>query len=122
MIAFHDIKAEARETAAYVTHPARAEARPPAVVIRGEQPPDDTEETSHIEPWMEVSFKALTHASETGEPFALISCFMNGAPAALIAATQRLGDRTHVLPLFMAVQPWMKFSPHLDEAVPEEDA
>ena len=61
---------------------------------------------------MAIAFENLTHASETGEPFALLSCFMNGKPAVLIAATRNEGRSTHVLPLFMAVQPGMHFSEH----------
>ena len=44
---------------------------------------------------------------------------MNGEPAALIAATRREVDYVHVLPLFMAVQSWMKVTHHeQQEALP----
>jgi hypothetical protein len=113
MRAIQSTRAEMRETAIRLTHPAHAKPSAPARVSR--IAPDIEEETdTHIEPWMELAFKGLTHASETGEPFALVSCFMNGEPAALIAATHTVGSRTHILPLFMAVQPGMHFSPHGD--------
>jgi hypothetical protein len=108
MKAFHSIRSEMRATCSSLTDPARGQPAPPMTRGGTEDETDDID--THIEPWMEVAFKGLTHASETDEPYALISCFMNGKPAALIAATHPEGTRTHVLPLFLAVQPWMKFS------------
>lgn len=113
MRAFQSARAEMRETAIRLTHPAHATASAPARVGRI-APAIDEENDTHIEPWMELAFRGLTHASETGEPFALVSCFMNGEPAALIAATHTVGSRTHILPLFMAVQPGMHFTSHGD--------
>ncbi|WP_234686100.1 hypothetical protein [Bradyrhizobium monzae] len=105
-----------------LTEPFEGPPRAPARVGRGREPWErEPGADTNIEPWMELAFGGLTHASETGEPFALISCFMNGQPAAIIAATNTQGGRTHILPLFMAVQPWMKFTPHPDEALPEDD-
>jgi hypothetical protein len=121
MIAFRDIKAEARENALRLTSPAFTEAGSPARMARGKATDPGDGEDSHIEPWMEAAFAGLTHASETGEPFALLSCFMNGQPAALVAATHRQGSRTHVLPLFLAVQPWMKFSEHPEDQAADAD-
>ena len=44
---------------------------------------------------MEAAFEGLTHASETGEPSALVPCFMNGEPAAVIAIVQPVGSKVH---------------------------
>ncbi|MCP1839114.1 hypothetical protein ACVIHI_007972 [Bradyrhizobium sp. USDA 4524] len=109
-----------RERYRELTEPHRGPPGMPAQIARGHDgaAPD---EVSHIDPWMEVSFNALTRASETGEPFALISCFMNGQPAAVIAATHRQGSRTQVMPLFMAVQPWMNFGSEPVDTIPEKD-
>jgi hypothetical protein len=122
MIAARNIKADMRHACIGVTSPVPQAAERPAVVSRRRGSGYEGEQTdTHIEPWMEAAFYGLTHASETGEPFALISCFMNGEPAALIAATHREGNRTHVLPLFMAVQPGMQFTAHDDESGDEEE-
>jgi hypothetical protein len=109
MKAFQSVRAEMREACSGITHPATRTASAPARVVR---PGPDPEAVTHIEPWMEAAFGGLTHASETGEPFMLVSCFMNGNPAVIIAATHQRGTHTHVLPLFMAVQPGMQFTPH----------
>jgi hypothetical protein len=111
MRAFQNVRSQMRENAIHLTSPNAVPARPPAQVSH--EP--DMDEDTHIEPWMELAFKGLTHASETGEPYALVSCYMNGQPAALIAATHQRGDGTYVLPLFMAVQPGMKFTSHLGD-------
>jgi hypothetical protein len=111
MQAFHNIRTEMRETCIDVSSPLRSAAGRPARVSHPRATGhDSTAQDTHIEPWMEIAFHGLTHASETGEPFGLVPCFMNGEPAALIAAMHREGGRTHVLPLFMAVQPWMSFT------------
>jgi hypothetical protein len=116
MKAFHNIKTEMRETCLALTHPSAGEPQPCARIGRGGGGRiEDDEADTHIEPWIELAFRGLTHASETGEPFALVSCFMNGEPAALIAATHQDSRSTHVLPLFIAVQSWMKFSGHAEE-------
>jgi hypothetical protein len=122
MRAFQSTRAEMRETAIRLTHPAHGKASAPARVNRMMASDIEEEADSHIEPWMELAFKGLTHASETGEPFALVSCFMNGQPAALIAATHQRGDGTYILPLFMAVQPGMKFTPHLGDPEADDEA
>jgi hypothetical protein len=123
MIAFQDIRSEMRKNAIHLTSPdAAAAARGPAQVTRSQESDMDEDVDTHIEPWMEVAFKGLTHASETGEPYALVSCYMNGRPAALIAATHQRGDGTYILPLFMAVQPGMQFTPHAGEEAEDEAA
>jgi hypothetical protein len=35
---------------------------------------------------------------------------MNGKPAAVIALVRPVGLKLHVMPLFVACQPWMEFS------------
>jgi hypothetical protein len=77
---------------------------------------EQDEPRTHIEPWMAEAFGALVRSAVTDAPFALMSCYMNGAPAAVIAYVQENGTHSHVLPLFMAVQPGMKFTPHEDDA------
>jgi hypothetical protein len=114
MEAYRSVRDEMRATCRTITQPNAARIEPTARITRGGSPEGDKSET-HIEPWMEVAFEALTHASETGEPFALISCLNNGKPAALIAATRREGRRTHVLPLFVAVDDTMRFSAQPDD-------
>jgi hypothetical protein len=112
MKAFQSIRAEMREAIIATTHPGNpvTAARP---MQRQQETPD--EEDGYIEPWMEIAFRALTHASQTGEPFALVSCFMNGQPAVVIAATRDEGERTHILPLFVACQPGMLIRPHPED-------
>jgi hypothetical protein len=114
MEAYRSVRDEMRANSCLVTQPATAHNAPPMRITRGPEPSDEPE--THIEPWMEVAFEALTHASETGQPFALISCLNNGKPAALIAATRREGRRMHVMPLFVAVDDTMRFSPQPDDA------
>jgi hypothetical protein len=115
MEAYRSVRDEMRATCRLITQHAAAGVQPPARIMRGGSPEDDDGET-YIEPWMAVAFEAITHANETGEPFALISCLNNGKPAALIAATHRQGHRTHVLPLFVAVDGSMRFSAQPDDA------
>jgi hypothetical protein len=82
---------------------------------------DSEERHPHIDPWMEIAFEGLIHASETGDPFALVPCFMNGKPAVIIAAMRSFGRKVHVTPLFLACQPWMNFSEAPGEGGEEED-
>lgn len=114
MIAFRDIKLEMRDACRAVTHPATM-AGTPARVARGDFG-DEAPET-HIEPWMAAAFAELVRAYDTNAPFALVSCFMNGKPATLIAYLSEDGNRRHVTPLFVAVQSGMVFTPHTDEVV-----
>jgi hypothetical protein len=120
MKAFQSVRAEMRESCIELTHPGAEEAEPSRHIARvGRE--EMEEEDSHIDPWMEAAFYGLTHANETGESFALISCFMNGKPAAVIALTQNDGRRTHVMPLFLACQPWMNFASHAQHEAGKED-
>ncbi len=109
MKAFQSVRAEMRENAISITHPYAGAARKP--MHREPEEPHDEEDDEGIEPWMEIAFENLTHASETGAPFALVPCTMNGDPAVIIALARPEGPRRmHVMPLFVACQPWMKFS------------
>lgn len=112
MKAFHNVRSEMRETCIEVSQPPTQEPARLARVMRlrrGHIERDEGESGTHIDPWMEAAFHGLTHASETGEPFALVSCFMNGKPAAVIALARPVGSKIHVMPLFLACQPWMDF-------------
>jgi hypothetical protein len=95
MQAFRSIRDEMRQAIIGVTHPNPGPGAAP-MVRGGSEPEEDDDCDTHIEPWMELAFEGLTHASETGEPFALVSCYMNSQPAALIAATHQPGDSTIV--------------------------
>jgi hypothetical protein len=112
MKAFQNIRSEMRDSAAFVTNPVQGGASQPARISHADTPQGPG---TNIEPWMEHAFRALTHASQTGEPFALVSCFMNGQPAAVIAATRDDGERTHILPLFVACQAGMVIRPHPED-------
>lgn len=117
MKAFASVRAEMRHAASTVTHPSHGEPDTPIRIACAGQGDADDDGPSYIEPWMAAAFRAVTHASETDEPFALLSCFMNGKPAVIIAGMHQQGGSTHVLPLFMAVQQGMRFSEH----APEDD-
>jgi hypothetical protein len=106
MKAFHSVRTEMRENAMALTDPGQ----PPAEVARLARGSPEGEEDSPIEWWMEGAFKGLTHASETGAPYALVPCYMNGEPAVVIALARPEGKRIHMMPLFLACQPWMNFS------------
>jgi hypothetical protein len=118
MKAFHSVKAEMRQACIELVSPSSA-AGQPARITRGRLRDPDEDSDSPIEPWMEAAFHGLTHASEEDAPFALVPCFMNGEPAVIIALAKSEGRRTHVMPLFLACQPWMKFSGQPER---EEDA
>lgn len=55
-------------------------------------------------------FDAL--ASGRFNNFALVSCFVNGEPAAAIAAVNRNGDDYTITPLFISVTPGMVLTDH----------
>jgi hypothetical protein len=125
MNALHSIAAEMQRTARAVTEPNTRASGKPIVQARGVRAStaalaqDDDEPVTHIQPWMAEAFAGLVRAADTDAPFALLSCFMNGRPAAVIAYVHDEGRRKHVLPLFMAVQSGMHFTPHED--APEEE-
>lgn len=112
MQAFRSLKAEMRDNAIEVTSLVMGREEAPARIRRGpafDTYRDSPERHPYIDPWMEDAFHHLAHASEDGAPFALVPCSMNGKPAAVIAAVQQRGSSLHVMPLFLACQPWMKF-------------
>jgi hypothetical protein len=119
MNAFHTIRAEMHEAAASVTHPHGQDGAAPMIKAptrsRSQNAPGDDQPDTHIEPWMAQAFAGLVRAVETDEPFVLLSCFMNGRPAAVIAYIRDEGRRKYVMPLFMAVQPGMHFTPHEED-------
>lgn len=119
MRAFQNVRTEMRETCTEVSQPQMQDA-PPARIGRRQHRESGDAPDGAIEPWMEAAFEGLTHASETGDPFALVPCFMNGKPAAVIALARPLGRKVHVMPLFLACQPWMKFSSAPGESGEEE--
>jgi hypothetical protein len=121
MNAFHLIADEMPKAAKAITAPATRPGRP-MIRARGVSPTAANPlgeaphgPATHIEPWMAAAFADLVHAAETDAPYALLSCFMNGKPAVVIAYLREDGDRSHVLPLFVAVQAGMAFQPHDDE-------
>lgn len=57
-----------------------------------------------------TAFEALT--SGKYKNFALFSCFVDGQPAAAIAAVNRDGDDFTVTPLFVSVTPEMVLTDH----------
>jgi hypothetical protein len=56
------------------------------------------------------AFEAI--ASGAYANFALVSCFLNGEPAAAIAAVDRDGDQYAITPLFVSVTPGMVLTDH----------
>jgi hypothetical protein len=108
MRAFQSVRSEMRDTCIEIGHPAAHERDDPRVARVHRKHAAD--QPRPFDAWMEVAFEGLTHASETGEPYALVPCMMNGEPAAVIAIVQEVGSKVHVLPLFLACQPWMNFS------------
>ena len=112
MKAFQSVRAEMREACLGITSPTQCAADAPARLSR---PAEDEDAETHIEPWMQFAFLSLIHASETRERFVLVSCFMNEEPAVIIAAGREDGSRMQITPLFMAVQPWMSFTPHTED-------
>jgi hypothetical protein len=124
MKAFRAIKDDMRHACRAVTQPVPGGTHAPMQTQRPRRyaalecgEPDG----SAIEPWMEAAFHGLTHASETGDPFALVSCTMNGEPATIIALARQQGRQTHIMPLFLACQPWMKFGAPAGEESDDED-
>jgi hypothetical protein len=121
MKAFRDVRTEMRESCLDLARPATRKDHPARIARNKPHDREDSDEPHpHIDPWMEAAFESLIHASETGDPFALVPCFMNGKPAAIIAAVRTFGCKVHVTPLFLACQPWMQFSEAPDEGGEED--
>jgi hypothetical protein len=110
MRAFHDIRTQMRETCADLTSISQKAACGPVRRTKDEHLPELGSAETHIQPWMAAAFGSLVHSGQSEEPFVLLSCLMNGEPAALIAYARDNGRRTFFTPLFLAVQPWMKFA------------
>jgi hypothetical protein len=109
MQAFRNVRAEMRDTCLSLTRPGGGESRATVARVARSATDEGPSSEDHIEPWMEAAFEGLIHAAQTGDPFALVPCFMNGKPAAVIALARQAGRQTHVMPLFLACQPWMSF-------------
>ena len=113
MKAFQSVRSEMRDTCVEIGHPAAHE-RDEGRIARVHRKRED-DHPRPIDPWMEIAFEGLTHASETGEPYVLVPCVMNGEPAVVIAIVQEVGSKVHVMPLFLACQPWMTFASRATE-------
>ena len=57
-----------------------------------------------------AAFDALTSGDYAN--FALVSCFVNGEPAAAIAAVNRDGDNVVITPLFVSITPSIMLTDH----------
>ena len=66
--------------------------------------------TTNITPAHRQAFEALTGGEY--DHFALLSCFVNGDPAAAIVAVTRDGDEFHLMPLFVSVTDAMRLADH----------
>ena len=74
--------------------------------------------TSNITPDHCAAFEALTSGYYAN--FALFSCFVNGEPAAAIAAVNRDGDGYAITPLFVSITPSITLTEH--DGKPASDA
>ncbi len=63
-------------------------------------------------------FNALTSGKYRN--FALFSCFVNGEPAAAIAAVNQDGEGFRIEPLFVSITPSMVLTDH-DGIIPQQD-
>lgn len=69
------------------------------------------DQTTNITPQHRASFEVLTSGENAN--FALFSCFVNGAPAAAIAAVTRDDDGDYVItPLFVSITDDMTLTDH----------
>jgi len=66
--------------------------------------------TTNITADHRAAFEALTSGNYAN--FALFSCFVNGEPAAAIAAINRDDDGYIVMPLFVSVTPSITLTDH----------
>jgi len=64
-----------------------------------------------------AAFEALTSGDYAN--FALFSCFVNGEPAAAIAAVNRDGDGYTITPLFVSVTPSLTLTDHDGQSASE---
>jgi len=74
--------------------------------------------TTNITADHRAAFEALT--SDDYRNFALISCFVNGEPAAVIVAVDEDGDNYAITPLFVSVTPSLTLTDHDGKPASEE--
>jgi hypothetical protein len=72
---------------------------------------------TNIKPSHRDTFEALT--SGRYDNFALLSCFVNGEPAAAIVAVTHEGEDFILTPLFVSVTPGMALTDH-DGVAPQD--
>lgn len=113
MISLHAILRHMQDSCERISRPRSDRSGRPAVVVRGILVSVQAEgQAQPFEPWVVEAFRGLKHASETGEPFALINCLKDGKPCSMIASTEDGGDRMRFKPLFIAVTDDMQFQPY----------
>jgi len=66
--------------------------------------------TTNISAGQLAAFEALVSGHYSN--FALVSCFVNGEPAAAICAVHRDGDGYAIAPLFVSVTPSLELTDH----------
>jgi hypothetical protein len=74
--------------------------------------------TTNITADHRAAFEALTSGDYRN--FALISCFVNGEPAAVIVAVDEDGDNYAITPLFVSVTPSLTLTDHDGKPASEE--
>ncbi|OMI09507.1 hypothetical protein BSN85_16400 [Bradyrhizobium brasilense] len=113
MISLHDILRHMQDTCDRISRPRTGGNNQPMIVMRGVLIPVEADgPPKPFEPWVVEAFRGLKHASETGEPFALINCLKDGKPCSVIVTTEDGGDRMAFTPLFIAVTDDMQFQPY----------
>lgn len=66
------------------------------------------EKKTNISEWHKETLQAIREASN----IVLVSCFVNGEPAAAIATVNEDGDMVVVTPFFVSITPSMKIVDH----------
>jgi hypothetical protein len=113
MISLHDIQRQMQDTCARLSCFQAHGRKRPAFIARGILVSVRADGSAQpFEPWVVEAFRGLQHASETGEPFALINCLKDGRPCSVIVSTEDGGDRMRFKPLFVAVTDDMQFQPY----------
>lgn len=111
MEAYRTIRSELRDNAASATNPYAALGKAPMQRQPGPVDEDPLLKAydENVQSWMEEAFMELVRASQTGEPFTLLPCTVNGEPTAAIVHLSHRDDRNrfHVTPLFVAMTPGM---------------
>ena len=76
-----------------------------------DHPPEGTDPETNITHAHAMAFAALT--SGDYKNFVLMSCFVNGEPAAAIVVVRETGpDALEVMPLFVSITPGMQLTDH----------